>query len=126
MSVIKVQFKDNYKLKYQGKSYQYLCDQQVSLGSFVVVDTPSEGYVIVKVVEIDVKDTKATKSIVCVVDDAKYKAEVELEMEVKSTLAKLEQAAQRTNKLALYKVLAETSPEVADLYSKLEKLGGVK
>lgn len=112
---------------YGSKSYQYNCEYKVSEGDYVVVDSPNDGYVVVKVNEVNVQDVKATKSVVCIVDDTKYKLEKELEKKRVQTLNKLKTAAEKASKLAVYKALAQDNPEIKDLLNELEILErGVK
>tara|TARA_R110000824_G_scaffold344886_1_gene531567 strand:- start:28128 stop:28478 length:351 start_codon:yes stop_codon:yes gene_type:complete len=116
MSAIKVKFRNN------PQQYAYFCDELVSVGDAVVVDSPKDGYVIVIVSEIDADYIKATKSIVCVVDDKKYKLNKVIDKRKKEIIKKLETEASKASKMAMYEHLSSSSPELKALLNELKSL----
>ncbi len=56
------------------RTYDYNCkDTEVKAGTFVVVDSPREGYVVVKVDKVREGHGDNLKQVVCRVDDKQYR-----------------------------------------------------
>lgn len=72
MSVIKVTFDNNRN----GTEYSYFCDYDVEVGDRVIVDSPYHGYTTVTVVSVHAGTdaVKASKEVVNIVDDSRYRA----------------------------------------------------
>lgn len=111
--------------KFSDKTYAYKCKYEVAAGDHVVVDSPHDGYTCVKVKEVNKnsEDSKATKSVVCVVDDSDYLNTIKTEEEKKKIMSELKNLSDEVNKLNFYKVLAADNPKIKDLLTKLESLG---
>ncbi len=108
MRTIKVKFKSN------PNKYSYLCeDPSVAEGSHVVVDSPRDGYVVVKVVEVAALTGKAYKHIVCKVEDVAYLERAEKLRKAEELLAEL---------VAMYEQLAKSDSTVASLLQQLKSL----
>lgn len=118
MKTIKVLFKND-----KNKGYKYLCPYEVSVGNFVVVDSPYNGYVTVEVIKIyDGEEVAATKRVVCVVDDTDYLEYNKRKEKEKRLLLQLDKAAAEFNKLALYEMAAKSDSKVAALLKELKSL----
>lgn len=116
MRKIKVKFED------YGQQYSYLTDDYtIKSGDQCVVKSPT-GVKLVTVTQVDVKDDKATKPIVCKVDLKTYE----------QTVAKLAKQTELTTKIELRvkalingelrKSLAKKDPELAELLHQLESI----
>ena len=105
------------------KQYKYTCDGFVSVGAFVIVDTPSWGYAVAEVMAYYKEpDVVAVKHIVSVVDDTEYRAAKNKVARRKEILKKMERIEQKVADEARLKFLASYSPEAADLLKELENL----
>lgn len=105
------------------KEYEYYVpdDMDVKEGDELVVDSPSEGYTVVKVVSLKLQG-KATKRIVCKVDDEEYKREIERDKQRKALLLELEKLDKKLKEESKYEYLRSISPEAAELINKLERI----
>lgn len=109
---------------YDDKTYHYLTDLEVNEGEKVVVDSPSDGYVTVKIIRVFVGECskKATKYIVCKIDDKDYLARIEKDKLKAKIVAKLEDKKKQIEEEAIWKYLADQDPEAADLFNQLKSL----
>lgn len=113
--VVAVSF-DNY-----GKTYDYNVDFEVCKGEFVVVDSPSNGYVVVEVKVVKSISAAATKWVVCKVDDSQYRerlAKAKRATEIKGILDK---KLKEMEEILKYELLAKDS-SVAALIKELKSL----
>lgn len=111
------------KFNLGGQVYHYLTDiGTIKVGDKVIVDSPSDGYVTVKVdsVHLDTQVAKATKYIVNTIDDTKYKARIESEKRRAEIVKKLEKKRKEVEELAIYRWLAEQDDEAASLLNELK------
>lgn len=117
MKTIRVAFENTgYKL------YSYLCPFVVAVGDKVIVDSPSNGYVAVTVMEVDVVDKKASKRVVCTIDDSEYKEYLGKQESRAKIMERLHAKRQEMEELAIFRILAETDSEAASLLRELESL----
>lgn len=121
ISTVEVKFTNK---PYDEKSYHYLTDLDVSEGQKVVVDSPSDGYVTVKVIKVYVGECskRATKYIVCKIDDKDYLARIEKDKLKAKIVAKLEDKKKQIEEEAIWKYLADQDPEAAELFKQLKSL----
>lgn len=109
------------------KSYAYYCDiDGIAVGDAVVVDTPSSGLTVVRVVSIaplTAEDVhKASKWIVDKVDVAAHNARREREARRKVLEAQLEKALEEALRKDRFTRLAELNPDLAPLVEELKGL----
>jgi len=105
------------------KDYEYYIPDDLVLveGDSVVVDSPIDGYTVTKVVSTKLQG-KASKSIVCKVDDVAYKARIEADKERAAIFKELEKISKQVEESTKYQYLAKMSPAAAELLRKLESL----
>ena len=122
MKTVSVKFSSGY----QEKTYAYLTDiDDVSVGDTVVVESPHSGMTCVVVKGIDDSAeaiSKATKWVVCKVNDTAYRARIEAEREKAKILAKLQKIKAQVLEQNQFEELARLSPEAADLVKQLKTL----
>jgi multidrug resistance efflux pump len=114
--IIKVTFESGPKL------YAYQCPYDVEVGQKVIVDSPSMGYVVVEVAEVDVEDDKATKRVVNTIDDTDYKNHLNKLERTKQIKAKLEQKKKEVEELYIWEMLAEKDDDAKALLDELKSL----
>lgn len=115
--IIKVTFESGPRL------YAYQCPYAVAVGQKVIVDSPSMGYVVVEVAEVDAKDdNKATKRVVNTIDDTDYKNHLNKLERTKQIKAKLEQKKKEVEELYLWEMLAEKDEDAKALLDELKSL----
>jgi hypothetical protein len=109
---------------YQEKTYDYVADlETIAVGRHVVVDTPSSGYSVAKVMGMSKTISfQATKPIVCVVDDIAYNAEKVKFARRKAILSKVARIEKKVEEEARLQFLAQYSPEAAVLLKELKEL----
>ena len=111
---------------YNSQVYHYLTDiDGINVGDKVIVDSPSDGYVAVKV-DVGHKNAqvaKATKYIVNTIDDTHYLARIEADKRRAEIIKKLEKKRKEVEELAVYQWLAAQDSEAANL---LNELKGIK
>lgn len=109
---------------YSSKTYSYLYDlnDPVEKGDVVVVDSPSEGFVTVKVTDVfDGVVGSATKYIVDKVDTTSYKQRVERAAEAAKVKSALESLLKKQEESLRYAILAQTE-EGKKLLNRLKEL----
>lgn len=97
MSVIKVKF-DRSKHDHQASpEYAYFCDYEVEVGDRVIVDSPYNGYTAVTVSDTSagLDSIKATKEVVCLIDDSRYNARKQAKARLAEIEAELSYRAER-------------------------------
>lgn len=112
------------------KPYHYILetDQDVKVGDFAVIarnDTlrDLEDFGICQIDEIiDGLTPEAKKPVVCVLDLTTHRERLDRSKQRQALLRQLSELETRQNELDRFKRLAETSPEAANLLSKLEAL----
>ncbi len=104
------------------KTYHYNCNFAVDVGSHVVVDSPKNGYTVVKVVGINVTSCGASKSVVDVVDDSEYKSAIKTEADRKAIILRLEAIADQIGEMARFAPIAKSNPEAKKLLGQLKRL----
>ena len=126
-TIVTVRFAES-KVGYaSAKGYAYYCDiDGVAVGDAVVVDTPSSGLTVVRVVSL-VPDTaedvhKVNKWIVDKVDVAAHNARREREARRKVLEAQLEKALEEALRKDRFARLAELNPDLAPLVEELKGL----
>lgn len=121
-STVEVKFTNK---PYDEKTYHYLTDLVVNEGEKVVVDSPSDGYVTVKITKVYVGECskRATKYVVCKIDDKEYLARIEKDKLKAKIVAKLEDKKKQIEEEAIWKYLADQDPEAAALFKELKSLG---
>jgi hypothetical protein len=118
---VEVKFYDSYG----SKTYHYLTDDnRVTEGSYVIVDSPSTKYTIVKVNAVLTTDvtTQATKWIVDVVDDIEYKKRKADAKEKQAILTLLESKSKKVLEEHKYAFLSAYDPEASKLLERLKEL----
>lgn len=120
MQIIRVKFLHGYQ------EYSYLWDgaHKFSVGDPAVVDSPKDGFVVVRVTEIleGNADVKANKFIVCPIDVVGYnerKAKVKRLAEIKALLQAKEDKLNEANR---YAHLAMFDNEAAKLIQEMKQL----
>ena len=124
VSTVAVKFK-GYKSRHgQGPDYHYLSDLDLKVGDNVIVDSPTEGYVVVIVTKLcgSLETSKATKWIVQKVDDTEHKHREELRRQRAVIEAKLKAIEKQYESSQKYAYLAAISPEAASLIKELESI----
>ena len=113
--MIKVQFKNCYSNKYEGKNYAYQDYENAAVGDIVVVNTVN-GYAIAKVVEInvtnyyiDLKQLSTVEKVIITDKEIKQKEKEAYEKKVK--INNFIQRAKRTNLMNKLTEIAETNEE---------------
>ena len=121
MKTLKVRFSGDGVI---GRTYDYMTDiDSVEKGSRVVVDSPNGGYVVVEVTEVvDTETVKASKWVVCLVDDTRYKQRLAADTERKDILALLEKKSRKIEEVQKYEFLSALDPEAAALLSRLKEI----
>ena len=113
--MIKVQFKNCYSNKYEGKNYAYQDYENAAVGDIVVVNTIN-GYAIAKVIEInvtnyytDLKQLSTVEKVIITDKEIKQKEKEAYEKKVK--INDFIQRAKRTNLMNKLTEIAETNEE---------------
>lgn len=113
--MIKVQFKNCYSNKYEGKNYVYQDYENAAVGDIVVVNTIN-GYAIAKVIEInvtnyyiDLKQLSTVEKVIITDKEIKQKEKEAYEKKVK--INDFIQRAKRTNLMNKLTEIAETNEE---------------
>lgn len=123
---VKVRFSATGAQRGTNTEYAYLCDiPGVAVGDHVVVDTPSNGLTIAKVIQIgDTVEnvTKATKWIVDKVDVSAHKARLARIERKKLLEAQLEQALAEELRKDRYARLAQSNEALAKLVEEFNQL----
>ncbi len=101
--------------------YYLLPGQEATEGTYVVVDSPYNGYTVVKVVK-TVLEGKATKAVVAVVDDKQYLEYQKNEARRQAIVKELEKLAKREDEKLKYRWLAQNNAEASALLNELERL----
>lgn len=106
--------------------YSYFSDDlSIQIGDRAVVESPHDGYTLVRVVSVG--DTiegleKAYKYLVCKIDDSAYLARKAKDREIALLRIKLEKEKKLAEERKVLESLREVSPEAAEIVDKLEKL----
>lgn len=122
MKTVTVKFDNNYGSS--SKSYDYLVedDTEVTAGDHAVVHNGSN-FAIVRVIEVSAgASSKATKSLVTVLNETvlmDYKNRNETVKEQKALFARLDQLIDQEYENNKYRVLAASNPEAATILTKL-------
>jgi hypothetical protein len=109
------------------KKYNYFTDDAtIVIGDKVVVDSPYGGYVVVDVLDTRDKlyDDRASKWIVCKVDDRAYRARLEASKRRAAILKVLENKAKRIEESQKFRYLASVDQDAAALLTELDELEG--
>lgn len=127
MSVILVKFdgpKDAGYGNNQDKTYAYFCDYNVQPGDRVIVESPFNGYVAVTVVTTAGNDAiKATKEVVCVVDDRRYKQRKAQKARLAEIAAEIERRDAQRVQTERFAELRKVDPHAAVLLAEAENIG---
>jgi hypothetical protein len=110
---------------FNSQVYHYLTDiEGIKVGDKIIVDSPSDGYVAVKVqtVHKNTHAAKATKYIVNTIDDTAYKTRLEAEKRKAEIVKKLEKKRKEVEELAVYQWLAMQDSEAASLLNELKSI----
>jgi hypothetical protein len=114
------------KFKNYDKTYSYFTDLELKVDDHVVVDSPSTGFEVVKVTEVQGMSTsllsKASKWIVQKLDIAGYEKKKEVQRLVQEVKNKLKQRKDEMEEMLLYQQLADKDPEIMKLMKELGKL----
>lgn len=103
--------------------YYVANELDVEKGDHVIVETPLEGYQVVKVEDVVNSETvKATKWIVDKVDLTAYNARIEREKQRKEIAGVLEKKLKAQSEIERFNALAASDPEAAELLKKLKDL----
>ncbi len=124
MNVVAVKFK-GYKTKFgQGQDYHYLTNLDLKVDDSVIVDSPTEGYVVVVVSKIcgPTETTKASKWVVQKVDDEDYKRREEIARKKAVIETKLRAIERQVESQTKFQYLASISPEAKRLLDELSSL----
>jgi len=124
MKIVEVKFSPYKNGQYEGKSYNYIATQDnIKEGDFLVVDTPSSGYTIVKVVDVSEykETTKANKYVVDKIDVEAYQNRLQREKDLKLLKAKLDKKVSERQSITIYEKFADDDPEIADLLSEYKQ-----
>lgn len=104
------------------KEYQYLTDLEVKVGDVAIVDSPTDGYVTVKIKRVEVGELgKASKFLVQLVDDTYYKTIAEKYAARKEIIKQLESKKKQVEEMQVWKWLADNDSEAAELLKKLKE-----
>lgn len=124
MNVVAVKFKGYRCNTGTGLEYHYLTDLDLKVGDSVVVDSPTESYVVVIVTKLcgPLENTKASKWIVCKIDDRDYKKREEQRRKKSVIEAKLKVIEKQLESSLRFNYLAKASPEAAALLEELRNL----
>ena len=109
----------------QHRKYSYKTSLDLEVGDIVLVDSPSNGIVAVTVRSVN--DTlspnkEATKWIIQKVDFSEWEENVKREERKQEIKAKIEAKKEELEELAIYEMLAKSSPEIAGLLEELKGL----
>jgi len=128
MSVILVKFdgpKDAGYGNNQDRTYAYFCDYNVQPGDRVIVESPFNGYVAVTVVSTAGHDAiKATKEVVCTIDDRRYKERQQCKARLAEISAEIERREAQRVQTERFAALRSADPQAARLLEEAEKIGG--
>jgi hypothetical protein len=123
LKTVTVVFPENSLRPSAGRTYEYFTTLDVKEGQKVVVDSPANGYVCVKVVMVeDGLSEKASKPIVTVVDDTHYKSELEAQKKRSRILRELEEIDKKTKATQRFAHLAALDPRAKELLDSLDSL----
>lgn len=119
MKCVHVQFPGN-----AFRDYSYMCKfDNVKAGDHAIVDTPTEGYKVVKVVRVlEQPDKAAVKQVVQLVDDRDYRAVKEKEDRKKEVVKALEAKLKEYQKNELFEFLAAYDNHAAELVKQLKQI----
>lgn len=121
-NVVAVKFK-NYGSTYAGTQYHYLTDLDLKVGDEVIVDSPSQGLVVVQIASLlGAIEGKATKWVIQKVDTETHKRREEAERQRKVIETKLRAIQKTFDETKKWEYLAEQSPEAAALLRELKGL----
>jgi hypothetical protein len=120
MSVIKVQFDDNGRG--DGRHYAYFCDYPVEVGDRVIVESPFNGYVVGTA---GFDSIKATKEVVCLIDDKRYQARKAAKARMAELGAEIERRARERAIAKGLKKLLKGDKEGQKMLEELEDLGQI-
>lgn len=106
-----------------GKSYPYACyDPTIEIGDICVVKTGHHGYSLAKVHEILTStDEEVTREIVCKADFSEYNKRVENRKRMAELKALMNARAKQLQDVALFKMLAESDPDMANMLAEYEQ-----
>ena len=127
MNTVAVQFIG--ELKNSSQTYNYLTeDDTIKAGDICVVDSPYNGYVCVKVIQVfeNRKTPNASKYLICKVDLEGYKAREEKAKRIKELEASLDKHLREHRKMLEWNDLIVTSNEAAQELNELQQLLGHK
>lgn len=121
MKTVMVRFGNSSNAWGKSKDYEYYIpdDMKVSEGDKVVVDFPYDGYMVVTVVSTKLEG-KASKSVVCRIDDTDYKKRLEEEKSRAAILKELEKIEKKIKEESRFEYLRAISPEAERLLTQLE------
>lgn len=116
MSVILVKFDSN-----PNNTYAYFCDYNVQIGDRVIVESPYNGYTAVTVVSTAGHDAiKATKEVVCTIDDRRYKERLACKARLAEITAELDRRERERVNVSKYAELAKSDPMAARLMEEAD------
>lgn len=105
------------------KQYTYMTDLDLAPDDLVVVESPSDGFVVVKVVETrgltPGQMSRATKWVVQKIDVTDYLKKVERAKIAQEVRNRLNARKDQLQELFIYKQLAESDPQMAKLLEQL-------
>ena len=109
----------------QTREYAYFCDYNVQIGDRVIVDSPYNGYVAVTVVKTaGLEAIKATKEVVCTIDDRRYKERLACKARLAEISAEIERREAQRVQTERFAELRKTDAHAAKLLEEAEKIGG--
>lgn len=118
-SFVKVNFYSSYENDFRGRDHEFGTYIKLEVGDLVVVDT-TNGYQVVKVVQLDSSCEQSNKLVVCKVDLEQHTKLVEKEKAIAELEAKMEARLKESVKLETYKKVAESDPEMKKLVEEFE------
>jgi predicted GTPase len=113
-------------IHYNMKSYDFFTDiEDLKAGDTVVVDTQN-GLQLAKVDMVYTEKTpgRATKWVVAKVDLSAHEARLEREKKAAELRKKLEARRKKLEEIAVYRMLAEQDPEMAEILKEYEEVVG--
>ena len=106
-----------------GTYHSLSTDESIATEDHVVVESPHSGYSVAKVVDIlDGVSVKATKFIVCKVDDSAYRKRIMDAKERAEIVKKLSIKEQKLQEVQRFAHLAENDPEAKAMIERLKAL----
>lgn len=127
MSVIKVKFDRSKYDPSESREYAYFCDFDVEVGDRVIVDSPYYGYTTVTVSDTSagLDSIKATKEVVCKIDDSRYRARKAAKERMAEISAELAYRADRIANTKKMRKLFKGDEKALDLLAEAEGIGHV-